>query len=56
MVVQIVPEGVDEVNGVVSGVGVGVSWKQHWRKSDKSTLGSVLKLIFQNTNGSYFKL
>ncbi len=29
VVVQIVPEGVDEVDGVVSGVGVGVSRKQH---------------------------
>lgn len=29
VVVQIVPEGVDEVDGVVSGVGVGVSREQH---------------------------
>lgn len=29
VVVQIVPEGVDEVDGVVSGVNVGVSRKQH---------------------------
>ena len=28
MVVQVVPEGVDEVDGVVSGVGVGVTWEQ----------------------------
>lgn len=29
MIVQIVPEGVDKVDGVVSGVGVGVSREQH---------------------------
>lgn len=28
MVVQVVPEGVDEVDGVVSGIGVGVAWEQ----------------------------
>lgn len=28
MVVQVVPEGVDEVDGVVSGIGIGVTWKQ----------------------------
>lgn len=29
MVVQIVPEGVDEVDGVVSSIGIGVTWEQH---------------------------
>lgn len=28
VVVQVVPEGVDEVDGVVSGIGVGVTWEQ----------------------------
>lgn len=28
MVVQVVPEGVDEVDGVVSGIGIGVTGKQ----------------------------
>ena len=29
MVVQVVPEGVDEVDGVVSGIGIGVTREQH---------------------------
>ena len=29
VVVQVVPEGVDEVDGVVSGVGVGVAREQN---------------------------
>lgn len=28
MVVQVVPEGVDEVDGVVSGIGIGVTREQ----------------------------
>lgn len=28
---QVVPEGVDEVDGVVSGIGVGVAWEQDWK-------------------------
>lgn len=32
MVVQVVPEGVDEVDGVVSGIGIGVTWEQDWRR------------------------
>lgn len=28
VVVQVVPEGVDEVDGVVSGIGIGVTWEQ----------------------------
>lgn len=28
MVVQVVPEGVDEVDGVVSGIGIGVAREQ----------------------------
>lgn len=28
MVVQVVPESVDEVDGVVSGIGIGVTRKQ----------------------------
>lgn len=31
VVVQVVPEGVDEVDGVVSGIGIGVTWEQDWR-------------------------
>lgn len=31
MVVQVVPEGVDEVDGVVSGIGIGVTREQDWR-------------------------
>lgn len=31
MVVQVVPEGVDEVDGVVSGIGIGVTRKQDWK-------------------------
>lgn len=31
VVVQVVPEGVDEVDGVVSGIGIGVTWKQDWK-------------------------
>lgn len=32
MVVQVVPEGVDEVDGVVSGIGIGVTRKQDWQQ------------------------
>lgn len=32
MVVQVVPEGVDEVDGVVSGIGIGVTREQDWRR------------------------
>ena len=31
VVVQVVPEGVDEVDGVVSGIGIGVTWEQNWK-------------------------
>lgn len=31
VVVQVVPEGVDEVDGVVSGIGIGVTREQDWR-------------------------
>lgn len=31
VVVQVVPEGVDEVDGVVSGIGIGVTRKQDCR-------------------------
>lgn len=31
VVVQVVPEGVDEVDGVVSGIGIGVTRKQDWK-------------------------
>ena len=30
MVVQVVPERVDQVDGVVSSTGVGVAREQHW--------------------------
>lgn len=36
VVVQVVPEGVDEVDGVVSGIGIGVTREQDW-KTDQST-------------------
>jgi len=32
VVVQVVPEGVDEVDGVVSGIDIGVAWEQDWRR------------------------
>ena len=32
VVVQVVPEGVDEVDGVVSGIGVGVTREQDWKQ------------------------
>lgn len=35
MVVQVVPEGVDEVDGVVSGIGIGVTREQDWRGGHK---------------------
>lgn len=42
MVVQVVPEGVDEVDGVVSGIGIGVTWEQHCKgRQDAETLKSV---------------
>lgn len=31
VVVQVVPEGVDEVDGVVSGIGIGVTRKQDFK-------------------------
>lgn len=33
VVVQVVPEGVDEVDGVVSGIGIGVTWEQDWNQN-----------------------
>ena len=37
MVVQVVPEGVDEVDGVVSGIGIGVAREQNWRQLKPKT-------------------
>lgn len=31
VVVQVVPEGVNEVDGVVSGIGIGVTREQDWK-------------------------
>lgn len=54
MVVQIVPEGVDEVDGVVSGVGVGVSGEQHWREISSKHFRSFSKTSFENTTWFLF--
>lgn len=31
VVVQVIPEGVNEVDGVVSGIGIGVTREQDWK-------------------------
>lgn len=41
VVVQIVPESVDEVDGVVSGIGIGVTWKQDWRESKQIKINII---------------
>lgn len=33
---QVVPEGVDEVDGVVSSIGIGVTWEKHWEDKNKA--------------------
>lgn len=35
VVVQVVPEGVDEVDGVVSGIGIGVTRKQDCKQTQE---------------------
>lgn len=36
MVMQVVPEGVDEVDGVVSGIGIGVTWEKDYKENKRS--------------------
>lgn len=33
---QVVPEGVDEVDGVVSGIGIGVTWEKDYKENKRS--------------------
>lgn len=40
MIVQVVPERVDQVDGVVPGSSVGVAGEQHWK--DKARVQRVL--------------
>lgn len=44
VVVQVVPEGVDEVDGVVSGIGIGVTWEQDWKHRNRTNRSVSYKL------------
>lgn len=45
VVVQVVPEGVDEVDGVVSGIGIGVTREQHWKKTHSKIIKMKLLAV-----------
>lgn len=51
VVVQVVPEGVDEIYGIVSGIGIGVAWEENCK--NKKTTKSHSQNNQNNFNVSY---
>lgn len=51
VVVQVVPEGVDEIYGIVSGIGIGVAWEENCE--NKKTTKSHSQNNPNNFNVSY---